>query len=910
MTTLSSGLAGLSLLTGTDAFAGGAASLPAIETRAQRKARAAFTTPDTIAPWKEAASKVPASQQLAAIQTMRTIIDKPGTGANPLPIDVQTSFTTYKALDRLRLLAEAAARDTTGTAERARLQATFAKGMGDLRTFLVAAPSEQMDLSFARAAREVQTVTVAAPSSLSAPTIAGKGVRATRDGALDGVRGDEVLRIALSQAGGVADTVTVDLSSAPQPPTLDGVADAINAAIRAVPRRDADGNAVLDAQGQAVPRWAVSVQPDKFGDKWGLSVRRAGFETIAIDQVGAGDALMVAGGVSAAGEALATRISRFDDPAGALDRHSYPLVTATDAAATQRSAMAAEDDETGKLKARVVAAALSAEAIATDAQGFSYVVGTTSGDVAANRSNGADDLLLTKVDSEGNVVWQRNLGAAGSARGAAVTIAADGGVVIAGTVSGGFDGATSDGDMAVARYDPQGNETFSTLIRAVGGQSASAVAVGADGTIFVGGQTDRGDAVVARLDAGGKLAERRVIDSGGTDTVKALAVDGAGKLLVLTGESGRATLRRLDGAALTGTLATLDLGTADARALAVAADGRIAVVGATDAALPGAQVNGTGGRRDAFLARIDAGLAGASISYIGTAAEDQADSVGFMGDAIYVGGRTAGAFGDARTGTVDGFVARVDAASGAVADVRQFGTIGAATASVELSAVKGGNSVLGAIGLHRGTLTPTDSVTLEAQTSVRAGDQFSIRVNGGALRRIVIGENETLTTLADRIRAFAGRGATVTTPAGNSGRSLRIAAKPGQEIELIAGTGGRDALAKLGLSARRISAPAAIDDDDTPRVRPGGSFGLDLSDALRIDGKTDAKVTLARITQAISYTQSAYRSLYWDDAKAALADPARTGGRKGGSTAVEQAQLANYQAALTRLSSSNTSYGF
>jgi len=910
MTSLSSGLAGLSLLTGADAFSAAAASLPTVETRAQRKAKAAFTTPETTAPWKEAPSKVPASQQLAAVLAMRTIVDKAGTGGAVLPTDVQTSFTTYKALDRLRLLAEAAAKDTTGSAERTRLQAAFAKGMGDLRTFLVAAPSEQMDLSFARAAREVSTVAVASPSSLSAATIAGKGVRDARTGALDGVKGDEVLRISLSQAGGVADTLTVDLSTASQPPTLDGVADAINAAIRAIPRRDKDGNTVLDAQGQPVPRWAVKVEPDKFGEKWGLSIKRAGFETIAIDQVGAGDALMVAGGVSATGEAMATRIARFDDPAGALDRRTYPLITATDAAATERSKMAADDDKTGKLKAKVVAAGLSADAIATDAQGFSYVVGATKGDVAANRSNGSDDLLLTKVDSEGTVVWQRNLGAAGSARGAAVTIAADGGVVIAGTVSGGFDGANSDGDMAVARYDGQGNETFSTLIRAIGGQSASAVAVGADGSIFVGGNTEGGDAVVARLDSAGKLAERRVIDGGGTDTVKALAVDGSGKLLVLTGESGRATLRRLNGAALTGDLAKLDLGQADARALAVAANGRIAVVGATDAALPGAQANGPGGKRDAFLARIDANLSGASISYIATAAEDQADSVGFLGDAIYVGGRTAGAFGSgAKTGTVDGFVARVDAATGNVADVRQFGTIGAATASVELSAVKGGNSVLGALGLHRGTLTPTDSVTLEAQTSVRAGNEFAIRVNGGALRKIVIGDNETLTTLADRIRTLAGKGATVTTPAKDTGRTLRITTRPGQEIELVAGTSGRDALAKLGLSARRISTPAEAD-DDAPKVRPGGSFGLDLSDAIRVDTKTDAAVALARVKQAISYTQSAYRSLYWDDAKAALADTTRTGGRKGGSTVIEQAQLANYQAALTRLSSPSTSYGF
>jgi hypothetical protein len=89
-------------------------------------------------------------------------------------------------------------------------------------------------------------------------------------------------------------------------------------------------------------------------------------------------------------------------------------------------------------------------------------------------------------------------------------------------------------------------------------------------------------------------------------------------------------------------------------------------------------------------------------------------------------------------------------------------------------------------------------------------------------------------------------------------------------------------------------------------VRPGGSFGLDLVDGLRLDTKAEAAGALKRVEQAISYTQSAYRSLYWDDTKAKLADDTVKSGKRGGSTAVQQAQLANYTAALTRLSSGNT----
>ncbi len=915
MADYTSGLVGLSILSGTNGFADYTA--PSIETRAQRKAKAAFTTAPTEAPWKAAPATTSISTQITTIKGMKTIVDKPAAGIGALPQDVQTSFTTYKALDRLRVLAESAAKGTTSSAERVLLQNSFAKGLADLQTFLSSAPSDLVDIAFTKTARQAQTVGIKSTATTSAATIPGKGVRDTRDGALAGVTGQEKLRITLSMPGAAADIVEVDLSTTPQPPTLDSVSDAVNAAIAAVPKRDANGDPVMGTDGKPEPRWpSVKMVPAKSGEKWGLSIQRAGFETVAIDQVGGQDALMIAGDMTPTDGKTATRITRLDDPAGTLDRSTFDTISAVDRAATERQQIAAEADPK-KVKATTIAADTRSNAIATDRQGFSYVVGTSAGDVGANRSDGQDDLLLTKVDSEGKIVWSRTLGAGGKAEGAAVTVAPDGGIVVAGSIKGTLDGNSSDGDMLVVRFDANGDETFSTSIRALGTESANAVAVGADGAIYVGGRSDTGggDAYLARLDATGKLVERRTINSGGSDQVKALAFGNDGKLLVLTGENGDAKLRRIDPAALSTDLGSLNLGRADARAIAVAADGTIAVAGATEATLSGTGTvtgtNGLAGSRDGFVARVDAGLAGAKVTYVGTTGEDQVDSVAFLDGSIYLGGRTTGTIGaDTKTGTTDAFVARIDAATGAVASTRQFGNFDAASGGVRLSAIEGGGSVLGALGLSRGTLTPTDSVKLEAQTSLRAGDEFSIRVNGGALRKITINENDTLTSFSNRVRELIGtRVATVTMPSKDGGRSLRIDVKPGNEIQLIAGNGDKNALAKLGLDARRISAPATLA-DDAPKVRPGGSFGLDLSTSLRLDTKAEAANSLTRIKQAISFTQSAYRSLYWDDTKATLVDTPTTSSRKGGSTAVQQAQLKNYQAALSRLSGGTTFTGF
>jgi hypothetical protein len=52
-------------------------------------------------------------------------------------------------------------------------------------------------------------------------------------------------------------------------------------------------------------------------------------------------------------------------------------------------------------------------------------------------------------------------------------------------------------------------------------------------------------------------------------------------------------------------------------------------------------------------------------------------------------------------------------------------------------------------------------------------------------------------------------------------------------------------------------------------------------------------------------TQTAYRSLYWDDTKAKMVDGVKNTATGTQSTAIANAQLANYQAALNRLNSSS-----
>ncbi|WP_338014342.1 hypothetical protein [Sphingomonas cavernae] len=900
MTNLSSGLIGLTMLSGSSSYLG-LFSGANIDSAAVILAKKAFTTPETTPPWKEAGSRLPVSSQIAAIKKMRSIVDADWSRSLDSLPDVQTAFTAYKALDRLRLLADSAAKTGTSATERKSLQQTFAKGLADLQAFLGQAETDKLNLAFAQPARSVKTVGI---NPAATGKTAGEGVVTTRAAAIPGLTGNEVFKIDLARTGGVTDSVTVDLSTTTQPPTLDSVAAAINAAITAVPMRDANGDPVTDAGGNPIPRWQSRVTVEKSGDKWGLVVSTPGSERLSIDQVGAKDALMVASGVTGLDAPTSAQMFRIDDPAGSSTRVTLGTINAVDRSATAQAAQSAKTKTTAKDAKPVdptVFAATNARAIATDAQGFSYIVGTTAGDLGANLSDGGNDLFLTKVDSEGKVVWQRTLGVAGEAEGAAVSIAANGEVVVAGTVKGPFNGSLgSDSDMLVARFDADGDELFATTVRSLGNDTASAVTVGNDGAIYVGGKsaTGGGDAFVARLDATGKLQERRTIDSGGSDSVTALAIDGSGELLALTRENGTATLRLLDSGALSTQLGQLNLGAADARAISVSASGEIAVAGATTDAISGAQVNGISGGRDGFVTRIDSALSGMSTSYIGSADDDQIDSVTFMNGELYVGGRTTGALDGARAGAVDGFVGRVGTATGAIEDINQFGRASHRTEPVRISAASGGSTALGALGLHRGQINAGNSISLTAQTTLRAGDEFSIRV-GDKEKKITIAADETLASLAEKVRKITGKNATITTPKLDGQATLQIMAKQGYPIELVPGAQGKDALGKLGLSPTRLVVSPLPQDGD-PKVKPGGNFGLGLSGALSLNSATDAAAALGTIKAALSMTQTAYRSLYWDSAKAGLVDGTVT----GVGSPYQQAQLANYQAALDRLGGS------
>ena len=871
---------GLALLTGSGV--GSLAQPIRIESRAARIAKAQFTLAPIVPPWRDGVKPLPLPAAVGAIRRMESIIDLVR-NTSSLPADVASAFTTYKALDRLRMLAEWASRTTTSTAERLQLQNSFAKGVADLQRFLSDAPSDRLTLAFQEPARRADSIPLAALPGLE---IVGRAVTKDRAAAIPGLVGDETFTLTLTRSG-TSDTVRVDLATLPQPPTLDRLATAFTSAIAAIPMRDLNGNPALDPEGNVRPRWGTRFAVTKGTGGWGLELRTTGTEQVDLRQPAAGDALMVAAGQSAAGSRTGTGLIRFDLPVGSLARNTLGTLIGTDRAATEAARLLPDGAKAS------IAAAVSGRAMISDRGGFTYFLGTASGDFAGQRSDGADDLLLTKLDSDGAVVWQRGLGSGGSADGAALAIAANGDILVAGTATGDLDGTTSDGDLMVARFTVAGEEKFATLVRAIGADQASAVAEAADGSIVIGGRAANGDGLLARLNSVGQLVERRTLAG---EAVRALAAEPGGTLAAVTAGSGGVMLRRF-GALLSADTGSVSVGDWDARSLAIATDGRLAV---------GGQIATAANGRDARAMIFDNSLNLVATAALSTAADDRLDSLIWLGGSLYAGGRTAGLLGAARSGDVDGFVARIDPSDGSLGSVSQWGRAGTKIDRVDVAAAPGADSATSALGFRSGILNPPDSGLLVDQTSLRPGDRFSFRTEGGKPTEMVIGKTDTLASLAERMGRLAGRTVTVRTARGDNGLQLKIEPRPGQSLELISGPDGRDALAKLGLQATRLIALPPFD-KSAPRVKPGGHYGLGLSPALSVATTEMARISLTRVSDAISSAKAGFRSLYWDETKAALAD---SGSSRGRVSPYESAQLGRYRDALTRLGGNLVNGGF
>jgi hypothetical protein len=876
----------------TDRAAATASSTAALKSASERRADAQRKALENAAPWAGLADLGVKENERRSSELARSLIagapaisEAARRTGGPSREDARQLFAAFQGLASLRALAQRVETGNLSADERARVVARFNAGMGEVGGFI--ADMDPKNIVVAASARPDQLESRFALQRNVSQIVTGPLTTGSASEVVTGMDGDVRFDIVVNAGGPGEKRASIDLAElGAQPRTLNAI---INLANTKLTEAGIATRLAASALGPAPSApGSTTPGPARFG------IRVNGFATEAL-RFEPHPATTSAGLITVKATASGATIQKLSDLGGA----------------------AAEGGP-----ARDVAAAngaLQVRAAAQGTDGSVFLVGEIEGQAAGSLgAKGERDAVLIKLDATGRQVWSRLLGASQAGQGFSVAVGAGGTVAVAGSVRGRVDGlpAGSNGtDAFVAAFDGDGEKLFVRQLGEGSVDEARAVAVGADGAVFVGGRTNGAvngvagaggaDGFIAAYEADGSQRFLRAFGGAGDDAIGALAVTADGGLVAGGNESGAGVVRRLDATgADVWQIATAALG-AGGGIRSVAVEGsRIAVAGVSEFASDlgfGAPITAApGGVADGFVMALTDGPSGTVdwTSFVGSTEADAVSGVSVAGGSIYLAGETTaqGSSAGARA-----FVAKLDAGGGEVWRRTDAGSAGPGRGVAALGAVDG-YSALDRLGLPTGDVEFESAVSLTERTALRAGDHFFVRVNGGAARRIEIADGDTMTVLSRRVnavlRAAGAAAASITT----AGERLRINADEGQRIELEAGASGRDALKILGLR-EGVVARAYADNDVAIRKEAPKVFGLGFDDGWAIDDPTKAADARRKIEAAQFNTRLAFEGLFTP------IQPKKKNSVQSLPPAWLQTQLKNYAAGLARLEQGQASFG-
>ena len=318
------------------------------------------------------------------------------------------------------------------------------------------------------------------------------------------------------------------------------------------------------------------------------------------------------------------------------------------------------------------------------------------------------------------------------------------------------------------------------------------------------------------------------------------------------------------------------------------------------------------GGYDAFAARLDKSLTASgsdALAYFGGSGDDKAAGLSVAGGQVWLTGSAGTDLpnGLDPVGKTDGFVVNLDVANGAVGWARRFSGNDRMAAPVSISVDPGGVSALDKLGLPTGVVDPVQSSLVTSETALRAGDSFKLS-NGDGLppKTVTIAATDTFDDLMAKIRRALSFNADVslvtdlTNPAVKHLQIKPLGARSTPTI--IAGPAGHDALGALGLEPGVARSTTVINGKILPADGKGQIYGFNLPADMNLDTPDAIKAAATAISKALSVVQTAY-----NDLKAAASPKPTTPANKSASGPVPAyltAQIANYQAALSRLTGS------
>ena len=885
---------------GNTATTGGQAAAPRVRTQ---------PTP----PW-EASAKAPKPDvavraALSARQLVNPDASRPDLpGASP---DYRKLFALYQGLTSLTALATRVDQSGVSQGEITRIRERFTRGVAEVGDYVRNGGFEDI--------RMVHGV-----SSTSAKTSAGVARDTTRivtrpvhegdpASSAPALEGPVVFDITIgSLAGNV--TVPIDLAGmGAQTRSLDNVITFVNAKLSDAGVATRLGREQVNGAPRTIQLGTRTITLPTATDKWALVLQGSSAETVRFGTTQTSDAVYV---VQASGKGGGNELLKFQSDGGTAPEPLQP------------------SGQTGWVAGRASQTALpkgveTVRASAVAADGSLWLVADIEAAPGSQPLKGERDVALMKLDPTGRVVATRMLGASDTASGYAISIAADGRVAVAGSVTGELEPGVriadaSLSDSFVTVFDGTGEELWTQRRGARAADEATAVSFGTDGRVYVAGRSRSAmpgasglgawdgylqgfSATQAHSLAPFKAAAVSVsqFGTGGDDSVRAITVEGS-SIYTAGVESGRVVVRRFtpDANGAPTLSATRDLGAASGDVSGIAVSGgRVVLTGTTrNQALDVATVtNAHSGSSDAFVASLEADLspaAGDRLTYIGGAGDSSVADMKVHGGKVWITGLADRAVGAANDDPREGYLTRLDPLTGAVEWTRTWPGADQQASPLSLAVATGGASVLDRLGLPQGLVSMGDSKALTAATALRPGDRFYVSSAEGSQRRAVtIAADDTLQTLARKIEQSSSgqlKVTVVTDPlkageveALSSARMQRLSIAPREGRAgaiLTAGEAGRDALAALGLSPGIVGPKAAAGEIKT--------FAMALPETLSLTGKDQIKSTVEALRAAVRVVREAYKSLAPGASRPPVTGPA---------PAYMTAQLANYQAALSRL---------
>lgn len=868
------------------------------------------------APWSTTSTAPRAPELVEKALTGRRLVDEnaavldlPGASG-----DYRKLFSLYQALNTLSGLAERMSAKGVTQIEKDKIERIFGRGLTETVAY---ADSLKMDML--RLTRgEVMTSdksTVGVPKAKYEYTTATVHTGAASDPvaafAAGGVFEIQVKRLSTTQA------ISIDLAEmGATPRTMSAVTSFINGKL-------ADAGVASRFQVVRTPGEAktmtvggTKVTLPAAADKFAFKVVGDSAETLTFAAQAAQPAVYLA---TTAGDPDPDKDSKTDD------------------AVYASTLIKTEAGGVGQPGARLFANGLDATIKTVKAQevgpdGSVYVLAEVSGKIDGQTIKGEGDVALLKYDSAGNISYARTLGAVGAVSGLALAVSADGQVAIAGSITGQLEGAangpinsgptSSLSDSFVTLFDAKGDETWTQRRGALQADEATALAFGGDGTLYVGGRTKSampgasglggwdGYLTAVRTDALGKPQTLFTQQFGGAgdEGVKGLVVNGS-QVIVAGMEDKQAVLRSFDvtgGVATAG--ATRNIGDLQGGSIAgLKLDGgQLYIAGSTRNASLG--VGGVSqahaGGMDAFAASLSTDLSSTAqdgLAYYGGSNDDTVTAMAVAGGKVWLTG-LAGENqpdGSSPIGKRDGYLAALDVTTGQASSVQRLTGKDGFVTPTALAVDVTGSSVLDRMGLPKGALAWTDSQKIVSATSARPGDTFQIRTReGGALTTVTLAADDTLETLAAKVRRAGGFRVKVEVVSDGDMRQLKITpASENSMVEILPGKNGRDLLSSIGLAEGVVRLTKMVDGRTVSASGAANVYGLNFDADLKLDSENGIRNAQLVLSKALSSIRTAYRDLE----AAAKPKSALNAATAGPAPAYLTNQIANYTAALNRL---------